>query len=103
MNNTTKPYFWKCLLFISLIINAICLLSPMLVSDTLLFANIAKQMVIRNDFVYLFVHDMDWLDKPHFPFWCAALSMKIFEINGFAYKLPAFLFFLIGVSYTYKL
>ncbi len=50
----------------------------------------------------LTVEGRDWLDKPHFPFWVAALFFKFFGITTWAYKLPALLFVLMGALYTYK-
>ena len=70
--------------------------------DGALYASIAKTMVWRNNFVDIFVDGRDWLDKPHFPFWVAALSFKLFGITTWAYKLPAVLFVLMGAVYTYK-
>jgi 4-amino-4-deoxy-L-arabinose transferase-like glycosyltransferase len=51
------------------------------------------------------VYDLtqDYLDKPPFLFWVSALSMKIFGINGFAYRLPSFLFAVLAVYSTYRL
>ncbi|MCK5465800.1 MAG: glycosyltransferase family 39 protein, partial [Bacteroidales bacterium] len=46
---------------------------------------------------------LDWLDKPHFPFWVTAASFKIFGVNAVAYKLPAILFTLLALYYTYRL
>jgi 4-amino-4-deoxy-L-arabinose transferase-like glycosyltransferase len=43
------------------------------------------------------------LDKPHLTFWISAASFKIFGISSFAYKLPSFLFGLLGAWYLYKL
>ncbi|MHA4894402.1 ArnT family glycosyltransferase [Pedobacter sp. PWIIR3] len=71
--------------------------------DGALYASIAKTMVVRNNFADLFVEGRDWLDKPHFPFWMAALSFKLFGMSSWAYKLPAILFTFIGAIYTYKL
>jgi 4-amino-4-deoxy-L-arabinose transferase-like glycosyltransferase len=45
----------------------------------------------------------DWLDKPHFPFWMAAISFRLLGINAFAYKLPALLFWGLGAVYTWRL
>jgi 4-amino-4-deoxy-L-arabinose transferase-like glycosyltransferase len=75
---------------------------PIIAPDGTLYASIAKTMVQRNDYVNLFVYDADWLDKPHFPFWVAALSFKLFGFSTWAYKLPAILFSLMGAVYTYK-
>lgn len=71
--------------------------------DGALYASIAKTMVVKNNFTDLFVEGRDWLDKPHFPFWMAAFSFKIFGINTWAYKLPGVLFTLMAALYTYKL
>jgi 4-amino-4-deoxy-L-arabinose transferase-like glycosyltransferase len=69
--------------------------------DGALYAGIAKQMVLRHDYWNLFAEGRDWLDKPHFPFWMAALSFNIFGFTTAAYKLPAILFILMAAAYTY--
>lgn len=71
--------------------------------DGALYASIAKTMAVKNNFMELFVEGTDWLDKPHFPFWMAALSFKLFGITTWAYKLPAILFVVLAAVYTYKL
>jgi 4-amino-4-deoxy-L-arabinose transferase-like glycosyltransferase len=70
--------------------------------DGALYAGIAKHMVQHHDYLNLVADGHDWLDKPHFPFWMAALSYLLFGFTSFAYKLPAFLFLMLGVVYTYK-
>jgi 4-amino-4-deoxy-L-arabinose transferase-like glycosyltransferase len=71
--------------------------------DGALYASIAKTMVLKNNFAELFVDGRDWLDKPHFPFWMAAISFKLFGFQTWAYKLPAVLFSMMAAGYTYKL
>lgn len=83
-------------------LNATGLFPPILEPDGALYATIAKTMAQSGDFVNLYAVGSDWLDKPHFPFWVAATSFKIFGINTFAYKFPALLFFLGSVIYTYQ-
>lgn len=68
-----------------------------------MYALIAKTIAQTGDFINLKVEGKDWLDKPHFPFWMAALSYKVFGINSFAYKFPALLFWGMGAWYTWKL
>ncbi len=70
--------------------------------DGTLYAAIAKTMVLKNNYIELFVGGNDWLDKPHFPFWVTALSFKLFGINDWSYKLPAILFMMAGAVYTWK-
>ncbi len=80
------------LLIPAILVNAGGLLIPILEPDGALYATIAKTIARSGNFVDLYVDGRDWLDKPHFPFWMAALSMRVFGINGFAYKFPALLF-----------
>ena len=103
MNNTEtllKRYFpW--LLSIGILLNIPALWLPIIEPDGALYATIAKRIVLYDDWLNLFANGGDWLDKPHFPFWMAALSYKALGINAFAYKLPAFIFWLISLVYTY--
>ncbi|HVY76276.1 MAG TPA: phospholipid carrier-dependent glycosyltransferase [Puia sp.] len=91
------------LLLLAILVNATGLLLPIMPPDGALYANLAKNMVVSGDYLQIRLDGKDWLDKPHFPFWVTALSYKIFGINGFAYKLPAFLFWLAGAYFTYAL
>jgi 4-amino-4-deoxy-L-arabinose transferase-like glycosyltransferase len=76
---------------------------PFFSNDPALYAAISKTMVQQNDFINLYVYGVDWLDKPHFPFWMAAISFKIFGVAEWSYRLPALLFILLGSFYTYLL
>lgn len=91
------------LLTAGILINASGLFLTILEPDGALYALIAKTIAQTGDFINLTVEGKDWLDKPHFPFWMAALSYKVFGINSFAYKLPALLFWAMGAWYTWKL
>ncbi len=98
-----KQKHFYILLFGVLCVNFLGLFNDIFDVDSALYACISKHIVNTNDFVNLIVWDKDWLDKPHFPFWVCAISMKILGVNSFAYKLPSFVFFCIGLWYTYKL
>lgn len=93
------PYF----LVTGILLNANGMLLEILEPDGALYATISKHIALTGDWVNLFGDGHDWLDKPHFPFWISALSFKIFGINAVAYKLPAFLFWLAGIWFTYLL
>ena len=90
------------LLVIGILLNALGLLFPILEPDGALYATLAKTIAQSNDFINLRLDGADWLDKPHFPFWMAALSMKVFGVNSFAYKIPALLFSFVSVWYTWQ-
>ena len=94
----------KKLIFLVIAVTAIGLFFP--VTGTSFgpwYASIAKYITLSGNWSDLMLSNQDWLDKPHFPFWMAAISFKIFGVNSFAYMFPGFLFHLIGALYTYKL
>ncbi|MBN1952983.1 MAG: glycosyltransferase family 39 protein [Bacteroidales bacterium] len=89
------------LLAIAILVNLIGL-TNILNGDSALYASIAKIMAEKNNFLELFtINRGDWLDKPHFPFWLWALSIKVFGTNSFAFKMPALVFYFISLIYTY--
>ncbi|MBS1567068.1 MAG: glycosyltransferase family 39 protein, partial [Bacteroidetes bacterium] len=102
LQDWTQRWFFP-LLITGVLINISGLFLTILEPDGALYALIAKTIAQSGDFVNLKVEGKDWLDKPHFPFWMAAISYKIFGINSFAYKLPALLFWAMGAWYTWKL
>ena len=101
--NLKDTSIYKILIIVIAAVSALALFGEIMEPDSALYASIAKNMVLRNDWVNIYVRGADWLDKPHLTFWLAAASFKVFGINAFAYKLPSFLFGLLGAGYTYKL
>ncbi len=71
--------------------------------DSALYATVAKHMAETGDLINLVAYRGDWLDKPHFLFWMASTSMRLFGVNEIAWRLPALGFFLLGVHYTWRL
>ena len=98
-----KQRVFIVLLVLILVTNYLGLHVDIFLQDSSLYALISKGIIERSDWLNLYLFDVDWLDKPHLPMWLCALSMKLFGLNAFAYKLPSFLFFLIGLWYTFKL
>lgn len=92
--------FW---IVAGLVLQATSLFNDILEPDGALYAAISRHMVLTGDWVNLYGDGGDWLDKPHMPFWLGALSMQFLGITSFAYKLPAFICFLVGVWYLYRL
>lgn len=60
-------------------------------------------MLQRHDYLHLYDHGVDYLDKPPFLFWISSLSMQLFGINNLGYKLPSVLFALLALFATYRL
>jgi 4-amino-4-deoxy-L-arabinose transferase-like glycosyltransferase len=93
---------WFLLLLLGCTVHFLGLLSPVLETDGTIYATLAKRMVLTGDYVQLYFEGVDWLDKPHFPFWITALSYHLFGIGTFGYKLPALIFSMLGIWYTYR-
>jgi 4-amino-4-deoxy-L-arabinose transferase-like glycosyltransferase len=93
------PYY--LLLILALTVNFAGINVPLFTDDQGLYASIAKNMVCKKDVFQLFTYNHDWLDKPHFPFWVISISFKLFGISVWAYRLPALLFFILSLVYTY--
>ena len=91
------------LLSIVVLINSSGLLCDIFMEDSSLYALISKSFIVSGNYMDIYVNGNDWLDKPHFPFWICSFFMNIFGVNTFAYKLPSLLFFLLGLTYTFKL
>ncbi|WP_131539258.1 ArnT family glycosyltransferase [Pedobacter nototheniae] len=100
--NIAENKLYKFLIALIVIVSVIALFGDVMENDSSLYASIAKNMVLRNDWSNLYVRGADWLDKPHLTFWLSAISFKFFGINAFAFKLPSFLFGLLGAWYLYK-
>jgi 4-amino-4-deoxy-L-arabinose transferase-like glycosyltransferase len=100
MKDNNKPYY--ILLFVlALVVNFAGINVKFFTDDPGLYASISKNLLYRKEIWELFTYNQDWLDKPHFPFWMVLLSFKLFGITVWAYRLPALLFFLLTLRYTY--
>lgn len=103
MVKTFSDKYFNGLLFLVVAVNATVFFPGITEGDAMLYANISKRIAETGDWINLYVDGLDWLDKPHLPFWITALSFKMFGVSAFAYKLPAFLFWGISMYYTFRL
>lgn len=100
MKNNNKPYILLIFL-LALVVNFAGINQRFFTDDPGLYASISKNLLLHHNFFELFTYNQDWLDKPHFPFWMGLLSFKLFGVSVWAYRLPALLFFLLSLLYTY--
>jgi 4-amino-4-deoxy-L-arabinose transferase-like glycosyltransferase len=70
--------------------------------DAAQYASISREMFNSGSYLQVFDQGKDYLDKPPFLFWVSAISMKLFGVNNFAYRLPSFLFSVLALYATYK-
>ncbi|MDA9261814.1 glycosyltransferase family 39 protein [Flavobacteriales bacterium] len=71
--------------------------------DASIYASLSAEMSETNNWLQLYHKGNDYLDKPPLHFWLSAASFKLFGINSFAYKLPSFLFTILGAYSTFRL
>ncbi|NJN26279.1 MAG: glycosyl transferase [Cyclobacteriaceae bacterium] len=105
MNSTlfTRYQFLGPFVFcLAILVFVIGMVVPVMEIDGGVYAEISREMYRNGNFLELFLKGQDWLDKPHFQFWITALSFHLFGVSSFSYKLPAVLFMLVGVYYTFR-
>ena len=75
---------------------------PLMDIDASQYASISREMLARNSFLQVYDLGKDYLDKPPMLFWLSALSMKMFGVHDWAYRLPSLLFLGIALYSTFK-
>lgn len=78
-------------------------LIPVMDIDAAQYASISREMLANKSYLQVYDLGRDYLDKPPMLFWLSALSMKIFGVHDWAYRIPSFLFALLAVYATYRL
>lgn len=71
--------------------------------DAAQYASMSQEMLQSKNWLEIYHHNDDYLDKPPLLFWLSATSFKIFGVSNWGYKLPSFLFAVLGVISTIKL
>ena len=75
---------------------------PLMDVDAAQYASISREMLERQSYLQLFDLNTDYLDKPPMLFWLSALSMKVFGIYDWAYRIPSLLFLGIALFATFQ-
>jgi len=71
--------------------------------DAAQYASISREMADDESWLQVMHRHQNYLDKPPLLFWLSAAMFKLFGVSNFAYKLPSFLFTLLGVFATFRL
>ncbi|MDB5211720.1 MAG: 4-amino-4-deoxy-L-arabinose transferase, partial [Sediminibacterium sp.] len=99
---TTRSFYIILLLcFITYLLGMVMI--PLMDIDASQYASISREMLDNKSYLQVFDLGVDYLDKPPMLFWLSALSMKIFGIHDWAYRLPSFFFAMLAVYSTYRL
>ena len=75
---------------------------PLMEIDSVQYANISREMLQNKSFLQIFDQGKDYLDKPPMLFWLSSLSMYLFGLNDFAFRLPSILMAILAIYSTYK-
>jgi Dolichyl-phosphate-mannose-protein mannosyltransferase len=70
--------------------------------DAAQYAAMSREMMQSGSYLQVYEQGQDYLDKPPLTFWLCSVSMKVFGVNNFAYKLPSILFALLAIFSTYR-
>ena len=105
MNNNKKSasqiYLYYIIASITIYILG-SLFIPLIEIDSVQYGNICREMLQTKSFLQIFDQGKDYLDKPPFLFWASSLSMYLFGMNDFAFRLPSILMAVIAIYSTYK-
>lgn len=72
-------------------------------ADAAQYASMSREMAEHGSYLIVREHLGHYLDKPPFLLWLSALSFRIFGISDLAYRIPSFLFTLLGLYSTFRL
>jgi 4-amino-4-deoxy-L-arabinose transferase-like glycosyltransferase len=67
------------------------------------YAEVARRIVVDNDWIVLRWHEENFYSKPVFLFWIVALSIKALGVSDLAVRLPVALFAIAGIVTVYHL
>ena len=93
----------RILAILFLLTGAICIYGlslPLIGFDSSQYAEISRQMFESENYLQIQLDGRDYLDKPPLLFWLSSLSYALFGISEFAFRLPSFLFLLLGAYGT---
>lgn len=76
---------------------------PLMDIDATQYASMSREMLLTGNYLQLYDLGKDYIDKPPMLFWLSSLSMYVFGIHDWAYRLPSFLFSLLALYSTYRL
>jgi 4-amino-4-deoxy-L-arabinose transferase-like glycosyltransferase len=102
-NNKSASQLYLYYILASIVIYILgSLFIPLIEIDSVQYGNICREMLQTKSFLQIFDQGKDYLDKPPFLFWASTLSMYLFGMNDFAFRLPSILMAVIAIYSTYK-
>lgn len=71
-------------------------------TDAAQYASISREMAETGNYLQVYHRGGDYLDKPPLLFWLSSLSISAFGNVAWAYKLPSFLFTILGLWSVFR-
>ena len=99
MRNTTLVQI-LALCIITYLFGIFCV--PLIDIDATQYASISREMLLTKNYLQLYDLGKNYLDKPPMLFWLSSISLYIFGIHDWAFRLPSFLFSLLAIYSTYR-
>lgn len=87
---------------LSIITYMIGMTIPIMEIDAAQYASISDQILHNNSFLEIKHRHTEYLDKPPLLFWLSAITIKLFGVNSFAFKIPSVLSLLLAAYSIYK-
>ncbi len=95
-------FFYGVLIFSLIVCITGMIFIPLMDIDAAQYALISREMLVRNSFLQIFENGKDYLDKPPMLFWLSAISLRLFGIYDWAYRLPSVLFAVLSIYATFR-
>jgi 4-amino-4-deoxy-L-arabinose transferase-like glycosyltransferase len=103
MEQFNKNYWWWFIGLLTMVHLSGMIFIDIMEIDAAQYASISQEMLQTGDYLQVHHRGADYLDKPPLLFWLTSLSFNIFGASNLSFRLPSFLFLIIGLVSTYKL
>lgn len=103
LNTISKNYWWWFIGMLTLVHLIGIIFIDIMAIDAAQYASISQEMMQTGQYLQVHHRYADYLDKPPLLFWVTSFSFKMLGTSNFAFRLPSFLFLLLGLFSTYKL
>jgi 4-amino-4-deoxy-L-arabinose transferase-like glycosyltransferase len=103
MEQLNKNYWWWFIGLLTMVHLLGMIFIDIMEIDAAQYASISQEMLQTGDYLQVHHRAADYLDKPPLLFWLTSFSFNIFGTSNLSFRLPSFLFLIIGLISTYKL
>lgn len=75
---------------------------PVIDIDAAQYASMSREMMENGSYLKLYDLGFDYLDKPPMLFWLSSISLQLFGVYDWAYRIPSVILLLAGIYATYR-